>query len=97
MYKSDFIQFYDKKFAFIDHPKDTLSNSKIYTNYLIIRNNPKIKIATLKNHYNFGLLIFDASNSRWNIEKWIDESLFLNIPFYNIREKGAFVIDLNQS
>lgn len=97
MYKSDFIQFYDKKFAFIDHPKDTLSNSKIYTNYLIIRNNPKIKIASLKNHYNFGLLIFDASNSRWNIEKWIDESLFLNIPFYNIREKGAFVIDLNQS
>lgn len=96
-YHAGFIQFYDKKIATIDAPSDTLSNSKIEVDYLLVRNNPKINIQSLLNHYDFEQIIFDASNSRWKVEKWIDECYLKEISFHNIQKDGAFTLNLNGS
>ena len=97
MFQSGFIQFYDKKFRVIHQPSDTLYDSKIAIDYILLRNNPKIKIESLLRIHDFEKVIFDGSNSKWRIEKWEDECHILEIPFHNIPEKGAFILDLNES
>ncbi|RMG86621.1 MAG: ComEC family competence protein [Bacteroidetes bacterium] len=96
MYNKGFVQFYDKRFAFIRSPEDTLPTLPIKINYLVIQHNPKLKIESLPRHFDFDLLIFDASNKWWQIEKWTKECGQRSLPFYDISTKGAFVLDLNK-
>ena len=93
--KGNFFQFYDKKLAIIGEPISGFPSTKLKVDYLLIQNNPKIDLQQLFEHFELDLLIFDASNAKWRVEKWKEVCTLMNVPFYDINEEGAWVLDLN--
>ena len=90
-----FIQFFDKKIALMNSSLEKLpidDINPIDIDFLLIHQNPKTEITTLLQFYKPQQIIFDASNSKWKIEKWKEECKQLNIPTYDINEKGALEI-----
>ena len=74
---------------------DEFSNEKfapVEIDFLLIHGNPQPNITNLFQFYKPHKIIFDASNSKWKIKKWKQEFQKLNIPTYDINEKGALEI-----
>jgi competence protein ComEC len=90
--QANLIQFHDKTFLIINK-NIAPTAEKIEVDYLIITNNPKIKIANLNNAFTFKKIIFDASNKFWQIENWKTECEDLDIDYQDIRGDYAFVLD----
>jgi competence protein ComEC len=90
--QANLIQFHDKTFLIINKNIEP-TTEKIQVDYLIVLNNPKIKIANLNNAFTFKKIIFDASNKFWQIEKWKLECVDLGIDYQDVRGNFAFVLD----
>jgi competence protein ComEC len=60
---------------------------------VVIRNNPRLKIEDLYQKVQTKLIIFDASNSRYHVDKWKSVCINLKIPFYDIAQSGAWEIN----
>ena len=88
-------QFYGKRFFILDtnlvFPSLT---TKVHVDFLIVSKNPKLKIIDAAQFMDTKLVVFEASNSLWKIEKWKKECDALNLPYYSIPEKGAFVFNI---
>ena len=88
-------QFYGKRFFILDtnlvFPSLT---TKLQVDFLIVSKNPKMKIIDAAQFMDTKLVVFEASNSLWKIEKWKKECDALNLPYYSIPEKGAFVFNI---
>ncbi len=65
----------------------------IHVNAVVIRNNPRLKIEDLIQKVQFDKIIFDASNSRYHVDKWITMCIRLKLPYYNVSESGAWTYD----
>ena len=74
---------------------DELPNAPISVPFdaVLIRNNPRLKIEELYQKVQFKQIIFDASNSRYHVDKWKNVCTTMNIPFYDIAESGAWMHD----
>ncbi|WP_010134904.1 ComEC/Rec2 family competence protein [Ochrovirga pacifica] len=59
---------------------------------LILRNNPKVHLERLLIALKPRLVIIEANNYNTNSQKWKSTCNFLQVPFYSISEKGAFVL-----
>ena len=88
-YGSKRILLFDKNFVF-----DT-NTVKIPVDVLIISKNPKLYLSSLSKTFNIRQVVFDGSASPWKIKYWIKDCDSLHIPYYNVNEKGAFVMNLN--
>ena len=64
--------------------------------YIVLRNSPQIIMEELNHVFNFKKIIFDNSNKKWQVEKWKKQCEELNIEYYDIAEKGAFVLNINE-
>ncbi len=93
-YKNRFVQFYDKRFAFINQPFRSNTTSKIEVDYLVVQKNVAINIEELLQSFDCSHIILDASNKNYRIEKWIHECEQLGIQYHNIAEEGAFLISI---
>ena len=62
---------------------------------LIISKNPKLYIAKLVNTFNIKQVVFDGSVPFWKLPYWKKDCDSLHIPYYDVSEKGAFVMNLN--
>jgi competence protein ComEC len=60
-------------------------------NYIIIRESPRLNIQDLTQIFSFQQLVFDTSNKKWVVEKWKKECQKLNINYYDVAERGAWV------
>ncbi|MCD4772204.1 MAG: ComEC family competence protein [Bacteroidales bacterium] len=90
----NFIQFFDKRILILDKDFRIFPNSKkLKIDYAIISNNPKIKIREIKKYLEIGLIIIDASNSRWNEKQWIKECNQEKIKYHSVISSGAIVIN----
>ena len=94
LYQKPFIQFFDKKIFLVDDSFQLKNHPKINVDFILFYKNPKINIQTISDNFIFKQIIFDASNSQWKIKKWKTNCQNLNISYYDIFEKGAFVIAL---
>ena len=95
MIKRNFIQFYQKRIAWIAQDVNNLtSNSPIAVDYLIISGNINSKISDILNLYKPKIVIVDSSNSRWKSEKWEKECKEYNIPYFLVTKSGAYVCNL---
>jgi competence protein ComEC len=63
--------------------------------YLLIVDNPDISIVELKKLNNFKQIIFNTSNQKTNVIRWKRECQQLGISYYDIGEKGAWMLKLN--
>jgi competence protein ComEC len=86
-----YIQFLDKRIAVIDRPEAAIQKLKV--DYLVISGNPKLKIAEILECYNTGMIIIDASNSKYKAEKWLKECRKLKMPCWSVLHNGAFVTE----
>lgn len=88
------------KLLTIDHRKIFILDKSLHIpqnpthyQYLYLRSNPKISIFQLSNKMSFDTLIMDGSNKYWQIDKWKTECDSLRIPYFDTKEKGAFIIE----
>ena len=91
---NNYIKFYNLRLAFIDKNfsiRNVKPAKKLKLNYLVIRDNPKIKIAGLLNLYDFDKIIFDSSNSFYNVKKWKSDCQKLGVEYFDVKSQGAFI------
>lgn len=62
---------------------------------LIISKNPKLYISKLAKAFNIKQVVFDGSVPFWKLPYWKKDCDSLHIPYYDVNEKGAFVMNLN--
>ena len=48
----------------------------------------------LVQHFDFQQIIFDASNKFWQVERWKKECVELNLNYYDVNEKGAWIKEI---
>ncbi len=90
-----FYQFSNKKIMVADKTVNFEPiDQKIQLDLIIISKNPKIRIASLAEIFNCKLFVFDASNPAWKIEKWKEECKSLNLSWYSVSERGAFIYNI---
>ena len=61
---------------------------------LILSGNPKVYITNLSSTFRIKRIVADASVPRWKALLWKRDCDSLRIPFYDVQEKGAFVMNL---
>lgn len=59
---------------------------------LILSGNPKVYMNRLAQRFQLGQVVVDASVPRWKAALWKRDCAALRIPFYDVEEKGAFVL-----
>lgn len=97
--KNNFIQFFDKRMAIVNEKEVTkninrVSLKKLPVEYLIISKNPHLLITEIVKLYEAKIIVFDSSNSQYNINKWKLECSSLNQSFYSVMDSGALVVNL---
>jgi competence protein ComEC len=64
--------------------------------YVLLHNNPRLyDVQRIRALYDYDTLVFDGSNSRWQRARWTAACDSLDIPYVDIVESGALVVDLN--
>jgi competence protein ComEC len=81
-----------KRIAIVD---ETFANyhpvKPLEADLVLLRQNTDVQIARIAEMFAFERLIFDNSNAPWVVDRWRSYCDEHNIPYYDIREKGAFV------
>lgn len=94
--KENYFQFYNCTFALIYNQKqlyDTL-HYRLSVDYVIVTKNINIAIDDIIRNFECKAIIADASNTNQKINVWTNQSAERNIAFYNIRKKGAWILEL---
>lgn len=87
--------FHNKRIVLIDSlPNVSGKCAKLKVDYLVIRNNPKIKISNLKQLYQPECVIIDGTNSFYKTEKWMAEFKKAGLRAYSLKNSGAYIVDL---
>jgi competence protein ComEC len=68
------------------------SNRVSGVDYLIISGNPRLDLEGIVKQFKPGIVIFDASNSPWNVKKWKKEAHWLGVHCYSVSISGAFTV-----
>jgi competence protein ComEC len=89
-----FIWFAGKRILLIDRRFKFEGTSKIPVDLIVIAHNPNIYIADLARVFDCQQYVFDASNTRWKINKWKKDCDSLHLRHYSTAEKGAFELGL---
>ena len=96
IYEPPFYMFSSKKILIIEKRiPDFSSNIKPDMDLIIISKNPELSMRDILDIFICRKIIFDASNPAWKISKWKSECDALNIPYYSVPDKGAFVMTMN--
>ena len=91
----NFISYKEKKILLIDgninfeQPVD-----KPDIDLIVISNNPRIKLDGISRSFHIGKIVFDGSVPSWKVLQWKKECDTLHIPYHDVNEKGAFVMNL---
>lgn len=94
-YKNKFIVFEDKKLFVLDNSFcKNRQDVKIDVDFIVLSNNPDIKISELSLFFNFKKIIIDSSNYLKTVENWLSEENIEKEKIYNVKTDGAFVFEL---
>ncbi len=87
--------FHRKRVILIDSIPILKGNfTKLKVDYLVIRDNPKFRVADLLKFYEPQMIIIDGSNSIYRTDKWIAECKAAGVESYSLKDQGAYVVDL---
>ena len=93
-YQNGFVQFFDTRIAIVTKLIAFPAGEKIKVDYLLFRGTPKVEVQDLLEVFDFKTIIFDASNKKWQVEKWKGQCGQLGVEYFDVKEEGAFVLDL---
>ena len=98
---ADFLQYENyflfgtKKIMLLDKPISfSTSGNKETIDVVMISKNPKINISDLANSFYIKKIVFDGSVPTWKVKRWKTDCDSLHIPYHDVNEKGAFVMNL---
>jgi competence protein ComEC len=60
----------------------------------VVSKDPKFTIKQLSESIHIGQIVFDGSVPAWKVKQWKKDCDSLLIPYYDVSEKGAFVMNL---
>jgi competence protein ComEC len=72
----------------------SIPENKQDVDLLIISKNPKLYISQINKAFNIKQVVFDGSVPAWKLNYWKKDCDSLHIPYYDVNEKGAFVMNL---
>jgi len=88
-------RFCRKRIIVMDSPMRWVPHqSKSLIDVLILGKNPKLSIASLLQMFFIHQIVIDGSVPPWKAKQWEQDCALLQIPCYNVVEKGAFVMNL---
>ena len=94
--KNNFIQFLDKKVLIlksaIEFKRD--NSNRLNLDYLIVSNNTKMSIEEMDHLFRVKKIIFDSSNSDYQLKKWKQECDVLNQKYSSVKDLGAIEIEM---
>ncbi len=87
--EKNIIQLMDRRIVIYD--KNQSTEKFLAADLLLIRNNVKADLQTIRKNISFNKLIIDGSNSDKNVERYVKEAEKLSIPFYVLKDNFAYV------
>lgn len=91
-----FVQFHGLRMVVLDR-WDRAARSHappVPVDVLVLRNNTKTRLADCQEQFAFLLVVFDATNAPWRVERWKAECRDLGLPFHDVRTDGAWQMDV---
>ncbi|HJS53059.1 MAG TPA: ComEC/Rec2 family competence protein, partial [Chitinophagaceae bacterium] len=68
--------------------------NKIPVDLLLISENPDLYLSQLEKTFSVKQVVFDGSCPAWKVNYWKKDCDSLNIPYHDVSEKGAFVMNI---
>lgn len=89
--KSGYIQFRNKRIVILDHAIEFKKNNSepFSLDYLIVSKNVKMSVQEMKRLFRANKIIFDSSNSNYQIIKWKKECKVLEQEYFDVMNEGA--------
>ena len=90
------ISWNSRTIAFLNGTQQLSKNppvAPIKTNLVVVSKNPKTSIATLLQHFDTELIVFDSSNPKWKVERWKKDCDSLGVAHFSTVHQGAFVMN----
>lgn len=87
----------EKRIAVARSWPNTSGEMSLQVDVLVVAGNPRGKMAELLAYYQPGALVFDSSNKRWQVEKWVAELEAIkpaDLRVHWVERDGAFVLDV---
>ena len=92
----NYISFFNKKILLLDSAVSfDPSPAKHNIDLLIVSKNPKLYFSQLNNSLAIKRVVFDGSTPAWKLKYWKKDCDSLHIPYHDVAEKGAFVMNMN--
>jgi len=94
-YDPPFVQFYHQKIALLDDARwmKTGRTPPVPVDILLLSKSPRVTIADCQKRFPFKMVVFDASNSWKQVERWKTECSVAGVSFHDVREQGAWVFE----
>ncbi len=94
-HQDNILVYNNKKIFLINETKyfSPLEN-KIPVDLLLVSDNPKLYFNKLNETFLVKQVVFDGSSPAWKINYWKKDCDSLHIPWHDVSEKGAFVMNL---
>jgi hypothetical protein len=90
--KNQFLEIEGKRILLVVNNKLIYDTAHIpCVDFLILSENPRVEIKKLIDYAQPSQIIFAASNSKWNIERWEKELDSLPLRKFSIASQGAFI------
>jgi competence protein ComEC len=93
--RENYFLYYNKRILLLD---ETVSfqqpENKIPVDLLLISKNPRLYFNTLSRTFDIKQVVFDGSVPAWKMRYWKKDCDSLGIPYHDVNEKGAFVMNL---
>ena len=93
--ENDYISFGNRRILLLDKTTSfakPVNKEKI--DLLVISKNPKLYLSQLNESFNISQVVFDGSAPSWKTKYWKKDCDSLHIPWFDVTEKGAFVMNL---
>lgn len=94
--RSNYIQFFKKKIAFYNQGfrGEAIHSFPFECDILVVQNNQVIDIEKLSHFFRFKEIILDGTNSNRTVDYWKKACREKNIPFKDVKNNGAYMIEL---
>lgn len=92
----NYISFCNKNILLLDSSASFKQSTTRYPiDLLVVSKNPKLYLPNLANCFIINQVVFDGSVAAWKLKSWKKDCDSLRIPYHDVSEKGAFVMNLN--
>lgn len=88
------MKFYNKQIIIIDTTLLFNNRSRKHIDVLILSKNPGIYITKLVESFDIKQIVADGSVKAWKARLWKRDADSLSIPFHDVTQSGAFVMNL---